>query len=54
MDEKGINNAKKELANLYLILKLGNKNEVNYTYYYIIIILYLIEKSEYSERKRTK
>ena len=54
MDEKEINNAKKELANLYLILKLGNKNEVNYAYYYIIILLYLIEKSEYSERKRTK
>ena len=37
MEEKEINNAKKELATLYLILKLGNKDEANFVYYYIII-----------------
>ena len=30
MQGKDIENAKKELASLYLILKLGKKNEVNY------------------------
>jgi len=29
MQEKDINNAKKELADLYLILKSGNSKEVN-------------------------
>ena len=29
MQNEEINNAKKELANLYIILKLGNSKEVN-------------------------
>jgi len=36
--EKDINNAKKELANLYLILKMGKRNEVNDIYFFIIIL----------------
>ena len=32
MQEKDIDNAKKELAGLYLILKLGNAKDVNYIY----------------------
>ena len=36
MQEKEINNAKKELADLYLILKSGNSKEVNNISFYLI------------------
>ena len=36
MQEKEINNAKKELADLYLILKSGNYKEVNNISFYLI------------------
>lgn len=39
MQEKDINNAKKELASLYLILKSGNSKEVNDIYINIKIII---------------
>ena len=37
MQEKDIINAKKELANLYLILKLGNAKDVIKIYNYITL-----------------
>ena len=51
MQEKEINNAKKELANLYLILKSGNLKEVNNKSNYYLI---QIENSSRTKRKRNK
>ena len=51
MQEKEINNAKKELANLYLILKSGNSKEVNNKSNYYLI---QIENSSRTKRKRNK
>ena len=40
MQENEINNAKKELANLYMILKLGESYDVNELYLIFKYLLY--------------